>query len=163
MVRIDVLPVKCGSEAQVGSQSVVDEGMGLVVFRNGIVELWQEMLVPAIVIPHRCHGSHLVTCGLPSQNCCSFSKVYDTSNSILRRPSCRHQTRIGVSYLDWYMLAVMTKPDASCVYGERRMEKEMTFLPGERTPVFLQHLQSPLCQLTSWHASDTMSSLQLPT
>jgi hypothetical protein len=116
------------------------------------------MLVPAIVIPHRCHPAHLARCGLPSQNCCSFSKVYDTSNSILRRPSCRHQTRIGVSDLDWYMLAVMTKPDASCDYGERWMEKKMTFLPGERTPVFFQPLQSPPCQLTSWHTSDRVSS-----
>ena len=39
VVGVDVFSTKRGGQGQVGSQSVVDEGMGRVVFRNGIIEL----------------------------------------------------------------------------------------------------------------------------
>lgn len=81
---LDSCTSEAGSQGQVGSQSIVDEVVRLTISGNGLVELYRKENVSNVVgrIKRRSEC-------LPSQNCCSLSKSYATSSSMLRGASYR--------------------------------------------------------------------------
>ena len=74
------------SEAQVRAQSIIYELVGLAARRDNIIEFWTTSVGLAQV-----HETEVGEWGVglmnsPSQNCCSLSRLYNTSNSMLRLP-----------------------------------------------------------------------------
>lgn len=73
-----VVAVVCG-DAEIGAQSIINQLVFVALRRDNVVDLCFSL------VSSGCGMSMTRDCRLhpPSQNCCSFSRLYDTSNAML--------------------------------------------------------------------------------